>query len=152
MPVVPSCLLIFHGGAEEAVADVGPAEVHPKHGERDGEESRGRGPDGPAEVVGVGGDGAGAEGGDGEADEEGEGGSRGDEAGAVVLEVGGGPGEGEGGGERLVLVHRLLLPRDRALRLRRGSFTRGGGCDSSISRDFRVRVLGEGGAEGGNYG
>lgn len=87
-----SCLTL-DSGAEQAVADVSPSEVHPEDGERDGEKTGGDDPEGAAGV----GEAAGSEGGDGEADDEGEGGAGEGKAGGVEAEVGGGPGEGEGG-------------------------------------------------------
>lgn len=112
--------LTLHRGAEQPVADVGPPEVHPHHGQRDGKDPGPRGPE--REVHGVAaGPAAAPEGGDGEPHEEREGCAREREAGAVGAEVPRRPGEGQGGRERLVLVHGPLLRRDRApLGVRRG--------------------------------
>lgn len=128
----------FDCGTEQSVADIGPAEVHPDHGERDGEEAGGNGAKGAEEAVGLGvEDGSRADGGHGEANEEGEGDADEGEAGAVVPKVCSGPGEREGGGEGLILVHRLLLQRHGALRLRRTPVPegrRGAGGDGRETR------------------
>jgi hypothetical protein len=57
--------LTFHGGAEQTITDVGPPEVHPHHGERNGEDPGPGGPEREVQAVAA----APAEGGDGEPDE-----------------------------------------------------------------------------------
>jgi hypothetical protein len=113
--------LTLHGGAEKTIADVGPPEVHPHHGERDGEDPGPGGPESEVQAVAA----APAEGGDGEPDEERDDGAGGREPGAVEAEVAGRPGEGQRGRQRLVLVDGLLLGRHGAPpRLRRASVAR----------------------------
>ena len=116
--------LTFDGGAEEAVANVGPAEVHPDDGDGDEDDAAGDDVEEALEKVAGVRLGRGAEGGDGEADEDGEGGPGGEEAGAVLHEVSGSPRERERRRQALVLVDRKLLVRHRAVRLCPGAAER----------------------------
>lgn len=80
--------ITFHGGAEQAVADVRPSEIHAEHGQSNGEKARGRGPKRALEGVGLGVPGGRPpEGGHWEAHEEGEGRAGEGEAGAVAPEL-----------------------------------------------------------------